>query len=149
MIVGIPKEIKNNENRIGMVPGGIQMLVSQGHKVYVQKGAGLGIGLGDHCFTEVGAEILPTIEDVYEKAEMIVKVKEPLAEERKLLKPKQLLFTFLHLAADEVLTKELMASGSTCVAYETIEAKNGTLPLLNPMSEVAGRMAVQIGAHYL
>jgi alanine dehydrogenase len=149
MIIGVPKEIKNNENRAGLVPGGVRQLVQDGHEVYVQKNLGIGIGISDEAYVEAGAKVLPTLADVFDKAEMIIKVKEPQKEELKLLKPKHILYTYLHLAADKDLTTGLMETGCTGVAYETIQDKNGSLPLLIPMSEVAGRMATQIGAAYL
>jgi len=149
MIIGVPKEIKNNENRVGMVPGGVRTLVSDGHTVYVQKNAGSGIGIADDEFEKAGAKILETAAEVFEKSTLIVKVKEPQAQEIAMLKPHHILYTYLHLAADLEQTKGLMNSGCTAVAYETIVAKDGSLPLLTPMSEVAGRMSVQIGASYL
>lgn len=149
MIIGVPKEIKNNENRAGLVPGGVRQLVQDGHQVFVQKNLGAGIGISDEAYIEVGAKVLPTIEEVFAKAELIVKVKEPQKEELKLLRPHHLLYTYLHLAADRALTTGLMETGCTGIAYETIQDKNNSLPLLIPMSEVAGRMATQIGAAYL
>lgn len=149
MKIGVPKEIKNNENRVGLVPGGVQQLVADGHDVYIQTGAGAGIGLDDQDFIDAGAKILPTLESVFETAEMIIKVKEPQPVEIALLKPHHILYTYLHLAADIELTKGLMNSGATCIAYETIEGPKGGLPLLMPMSEVAGKMATQVGASLL
>ncbi len=149
MLIGIPKEIKIAENRVGMVPSGVKQLVHDGNKVFVQAGAGMGIGITDQDYINAGATILPTLKDVYDAANMIIKVKEPQKEEVSLLKPKHILYTYLHLAADLQLTKALMETGSTCVAYETIQLEDGSLPLLTPMSEVAGRMATQIGASYL
>lgn len=149
MIIGVPKEIKNNENRAGLVPGGVKQLVLDGHEVYVQKNLGVGIGISDQAYIDAGAKVLPSINDVYEKCELIIKVKEPQKEELKLLKPHHLLYTYLHLAADKNLTTGLMETGCTAIAYETIQENNGSLPLLTPMSEVAGRMATQIGASYL
>lgn len=149
MKIGIPKEIKNNENRVGIVPGGVAQLVQDGHEVFVQSQAGQGINLTDADFENAGAQILPTLEAVFEQAEMIIKVKEPQPQEIALLKPHHLLYTYLHLAADKELTKGLMDSGATCVAYETIQLSSGALPLLTPMSEVAGRMSVQVGAYHL
>ncbi len=149
MIIGVPKEIKNNENRAGLVPGGVRQLVQDGHQVFVQKNLGIGIGISDEAYMEVGAKVLPTMNDVFEKAEMIIKVKEPQKEELKLLRPHHILYTYLHLAADKALTTGLMETGCTGVAYETIQDDNHSLPLLIPMSEVAGRMATQIGAAYL
>ena len=149
MKIGVPKEIKNNENRVGLVPGGVRQLVMDGHEVYVEKNAGLGIGIDDEMFINAGAKILDTLEDVFDTAQMIIKVKEPQPREIALLRPHHILYTYLHLAADTELTKGLMDSGSTCIAYETIQPDDGSLPLLTPMSEVAGRMATQIGAAYL
>jgi alanine dehydrogenase len=149
MIIGVPKEIKNNENRVGIVPGGVRTLVADGHTVYVQKNAGLGIGISDEEFIASGAKILDTAAEVFEKSTMIIKVKEPQAVEIAMLKPHHILYTYLHLAPDPEQTKGLMKSGCTAVAYETIQNLDGSLPLLVPMSEVAGRMSVQIGASYL
>ena len=149
MIVGIPKEIKNNENRVSMTPAGVRELVKRGHTVYVQHTAGENSGFPDAEYERAGAQILPTIEDVYAIAEMIVKVKEPIEPEYKLVKPGQLLFTYFHFASDRKLTDAMLQSGATCLAYETVEDKHGTLPLLIPMSEVAGRMSVQEGARFL
>lgn len=146
MKIAVPKEIKNNENRVGLVPSGVNQLVLDGHEVYIQKGAGLGIGITDEMYTEAGAKILPTLEDCFATGEMIIKVKEPQPVEIALLKPHHILYTYLHLAADKNLTEGLMESGSTCIAYETIQYPDGSLPLLVPMSEVAGRMATQVGA---
>jgi len=148
-IIGVPKEIKNNENREGLVQSGVRQLVADGHKVYVQKGAGENIGLTDWQYQEAGAHLLSSLEEVFEASTMIIKVKEPLKNEVALLRPKHLLYTYLHLAAEKSLTEGLMKSGCTAVAYETIQLPNGSLPLLVPMSEVAGRMATQIGAQYL
>lgn len=149
MKIGVPKEIKNNENRVGLVPAGVRQLVNDGHELYVQKDAGVGIGICDDEFIAAGAKILPSLESVFEKAEMIIKVKEPQPVEIALLRPHHLLYTYLHLAADKELTEGLMKTGATCVAYETIQNPDGSLPLLVPMSEVAGRMATQVGATYL
>lgn len=149
MKIGVPKEIKNNENRVGLVPGGVTALVKDGHEVFVETNAGVGIGLSDQDFIEAGAKILPTLEDVFDQAEMIIKVKEPQPREIACLKPKHLLYTYLHLASSKELTEGLMNSGATCIAYETIQLPNGSLPLLMPMSEVAGRMSVQVGASHL
>lgn len=149
MIVGIPKEIKNNENRVSMTPAGVRELVKRGHTVYVQHTAGENSGFPDAEYEKAGAHILPTIEDVYAIAEMIVKVKEPIEPEYKLIRPGQLLFTYFHFASDRTLTDAMLQSGATCLAYETVEDKQGTLPLLIPMSEVAGRMSVQEGARFL
>jgi alanine dehydrogenase len=149
MIVGVPAEIKDNENRIAMVPGGVAQLVAQGHTVLVQKDGGLGSGFTDEEYAERGAEIIDGPAAIFERADMIVKVKEPQASEWAMMREGQLVFTYFHFAADEELTRECMKTGATCIAYETIEDKHGHLPLLTPMSEVAGRMAAQIGAHYL
>lgn len=149
MIIGIPKEIKNNENRVGMTPAGVKELVAHGHKVYVQATAGNGSGFADEQYRAAGADILPDITDVYAAADMIIKVKEPIAPEYPLVRPGQLVFTYFHFACDRALTDAMLASGATCVAYETVTDRQGTLPLLTPMSEVAGRMAVQEGARFL
>ncbi|SNS67811.1 L-alanine dehydrogenase [Belliella buryatensis] len=149
MIIGVPKEIKNNENRVALTPAGAKELVKRGHSVYVQHTAGEGSGFTDDQYTEAGAAILPTIEDVYAIAEMIMKVKEPIEPEYKLIKEDQLLFTYFHFASYEPLTKAMVASKSVCLAYETVEKADRSLPLLVPMSEVAGRMAIQKGANYL
>ena len=149
MIIGIPKEIKNNENRVGMTPAGVSELVLHGHKVYVQHTAGNGSGFGDDEYVAAGAEILPDIADVYAIAEMIVKVKEPIAPEYPLIKENQLIFTYFHFASDRQLTEAMVASKAVCLAYETVEPDDHTLPLLIPMSEVAGRMSVQEGARFL
>jgi alanine dehydrogenase len=149
MKVGVPKEIKNNENRVGLVPSSVHELTHHGHEVLVETKAGIGAGLTDAEFAEAGARIVATAEEVFDKAEMIVKVKEPQAVERARLKAGQVLFTYLHLAPDPDQTHDLIKSGVTAIAYETVTAPNGSLPLLTPMSEVAGRMAVQVGAHYL
>jgi alanine dehydrogenase len=149
MIIGVPTEIKNNENRIALTPGGALELTKRGHAVYVQKGGGIGSGFSDEMYIEAGAQILDTIEEVYGIAEMIMKVKEPIEPEYKLIKKDQLVFTYFHFASHEPLTKAMVDSGATCIAYETVELEDGSLPLLVPMSEVAGRMAVQQGAKYL
>ncbi len=149
MKIGVPKEIKNNENRVGMTPAGVAELVKHGHTVYVQHTAGENSGFPDEQYVAVGAQILPTIEDVYATAEMIVKVKEPIEPEYKLIRKGQLLFTYFHFASDEPLTKAMIESGAICLAYETVQLPNRTLPLLIPMSEVAGRMAAINGAYYL
>ncbi len=149
MKIGVPKEIKNNENRVGLVPGGARQLIADGNEVYIETNAGIGIGIPDDEYERVGCKILPSLEAVFETAEMIIKVKEPQPREIALLRPHHILYTYLHLAADRELTTGLMESGSTCIAYETIQAPDGSLPLLTPMSEVAGRMATQIGASYL
>jgi alanine dehydrogenase len=149
MLVGVPKEIKDNEFRVGMTPAAVAELVHHGHQVVVEKAAGLGSGSPDEEYVRAGAQIADRAADVFAPAEMIVKVKEPLAEERKLLRRGQILFTYLHLAPDLEQTRDLMASGATCIAYETVPGPQGGLPLLTPMSEVAGRLAPQVGAHAL
>ena len=149
MIIGVPKEIKNNENRVGMTPAGVQEMTKHGHTVYVQAGAGVNSGFSDDAYIAAGAKILPTIEDVYAIAEMIVKVKEPIASEYALVRRGQLVFTYFHFASSEPLTKAMVESGAVCCAYETVERKDRSLPLLVPMSEVAGRMAVQEGCYFL
>jgi len=149
MIVGVPKEIKNKENRVGMVVAGVRALTHAGHKVLIQHNAGQGVGISDDDYRKAGATIIETAKEVYDKADMIVKVKEPLPEEYPLLRENQILYTYLHLAADERLTKALMERKIVGIAYETIQPTDGSLPLLAPMSAVAGRMATQIGATYL
>ena len=149
MKVGIPKEIKNNESRVGMTPAGVFELTKKNHTVYVQSTAGEGSGFFDADYIKVGATILPTIEEVYSQSEMIVKVKEPIASEYPLIKENQIVFTYFHFASCEPLTNAMIESKSICIAYETVEDSEGTLPLLTPMSEVAGRMAIQQGAKYL
>ena len=149
MIIGVPKEIKNNENRVGMTPGGVSELIKRGHTVYVQHTAGENSGFSDQEYESVGAKILPTIEEVYAIAEMIVKVKEPIAPEYKLIKKDQLLFTYFHFASEEELTHAMIETGAVCLAYETVERPDRSLPLLVPMSEVAGRMSTQEGARFL
>lgn len=149
MIIGIPKEIKNNENRVALTPAGAKELVKRGHTVYIQHTAGENSGFPDSAYVEAGAQILPSISDVYQTAEMIVKVKEPIASEYSLVRKGQLVFTYFHFASDEKLTLAMMDSGSICLAYETVENPDGTLPLLIPMSEVAGRMSIQEGARFL
>ena len=149
MRVGVPKEIKNHEYRVGLIPSSVLELVHHGHEVIVQQGAGLGAGLSDADYIAAGAKIIETADEIFASADMIVKVKEPLAEERKKLRPGQILFTYLHLAPDAPQTRDLIDSGAICIAYETVTAANGSLPLLTPMSEVAGRLAPQVGAHSL
>lgn len=149
MIIGVPKEIKNNENRVGMTPSGVQEMTKNGHVVYVQATAGVNSGFSDDAYTAAGAKILPTIEEVYASAEMIVKVKEPIECEYKLVRKGQLVFTYFHFASSEPLTKAMIESGAVCCAYETVERKDRSLPLLIPMSEVAGRMATQEGCYFL
>jgi len=149
MRVGVPKEIKVLENRVGLTPASVHELVTHGHDVVVESNAGQGIGLDDAAYREAGATIAASVDELFAVADMIVKVKEPQAQERKRLRPGQILFTYLHLAPDPEQTKDLVASGAICIAYETVTADTGGLPLLAPMSEVAGRMAVQAGAHFL
>ncbi len=149
MTVGVPKEIKNNENRVAVTPAGVKELVAHGHKVYVQSTAGVGSGFSDDEYAAAGAEMLPDIESVYATADMIIKVKEPIEPEYKLVRKGQLLFTYFHFASDLPLTKAMMQSGATCIAYETVQLPDRSLPLLIPMSEVAGRMSVQEGARFL
>ena len=149
MTVGIPKEIKNNENRVGMTPSGVAELVRRGHQVFVQHTAGEGSGFSDEAYVKVGAQILPAIEDVYAQADMIVKVKEPIEPEYPLVRKGQVVFTYFHFACEEELTHAMLKSGAICIAYETVERDDHSLPLLIPMSEVAGRMAAQNGAYYL
>jgi alanine dehydrogenase len=149
MLVGVPKEIKDNEYRVGLVPSTVRELAEKGHQVLVETGAGLGAGVPDADYSAAGAEIAKDADAVFSRAELIVKVKEPLAVERKKLRRGQVLFTYLHLAPDRAQTEELLASGVTAIAYETVTSPQGTLPLLTPMSEVAGRMAPHVGAHCL
>ncbi|WP_404713380.1 alanine dehydrogenase [Sphingomonas sp. MMS24-J13] len=149
MRIGVPKEIKNHEYRVGLTPPSVAELVASGHDVVVETGAGKGIDFEDADYVEAGATILPNADAVFDAAEMIVKVKEPQPIEIARLKQHHLLFTYLHLAADKPQAEGLMKSGATCIAYETVTARDGSLPLLKPMSEVAGRMSIQVGAHYL
>ena len=149
MIVGILKEIKALENRVSMTPSGVEMMVMKQHTVLVEKGAGLGSGFGDEAYADAGAQIVSDAKQIYARAEMVMHVKEPLPSEYALIRPGQIVFTYLHLAASEELTRALIASKSVCIAYETIQKPDGSLPLLTPMSEVAGRMAIQEGAKYL
>lgn len=149
MIIGVPKELKQGENRVAMTPAGVEELTAAGHELIVQRGAGVGSGIPDEQYEAAGATVVDETGDVYERAEMIVKVKEPEPHELVWLRPKQILFTYLHLAAHPEVTRALAEAGVTGIAYETVQLPDGTLPLLTPMSEVAGRMAVQIGAHYL
>lgn len=149
MKIGIPKEIKNNENRVGCTPAGVKELVSNGHTLYVQHTAGEGSGFSDEEYKAAGATILPTIEEVYATADMIIKVKEPIEPEYKLIRKGQLLFTYFHFASDRALLDAMLASGATCIAYETVTDRDHRLPLLVPMSEVAGRMSIQEGARFL
>ncbi|MDE7396842.1 MAG: alanine dehydrogenase [Muribaculum sp.] len=149
MKIGVPKEIKNNENRVGLTPAGVKELVKRGHTLYVQASAGINSGFGDDEYIAAGAEMLPTIEDVYATADMIIKVKEPIEPEYKLVRPGQVLFTYFHFASDRPLTDAMLQSGAVCIAYETVQLPDRSLPLLIPMSEVAGRMSVQEGARFL
>lgn len=149
MIIGVPKEIKTNENRIALVPAGAELLVSEGHTVYVEEGAGEGSGFTNEDYLAVGAKLLPTADEVWAKAEMIMKVKEPIAVEWPKMRRGQIIYTYFHFAASEELTRAVIDSGAIAVAYETVQLPSGELPLLTPMSEVAGRMAVQEGAKYL
>jgi alanine dehydrogenase len=149
MLIGVPKEIKVLENRVGMVPGSVREAVAHGHEVVVEHNAGQGIGMDDDAYRRAGARVAATAAEVFAQAEMIVKVKEPQASERAMLRHGQVLFTYLHLAPDPEQAKDLIASNAVCIAYETVTSPSGGLPLLAPMSEVAGRMAVQAGAYYL
>jgi alanine dehydrogenase len=149
MLVGVPKEIKNHEYRVGLTPTSVNEMVRHGHKVMVETNAGSGIGSNDDDYKKAGATIIATPDEIFAKAEMIVKVKEPQAKERKMLREGQILYTYLHLAPDPEQTKDLVASGAICIAYETVTSARGGLPLLAPMSQVAGRMSVQSGAHCL
>ncbi len=149
MKVGIPKEIKNNESRVGMTPAGVHELVAHGHEVFVQHTAGENSGFADAAYEKAGATIVPTIEDTYAVADMIIKVKEPIEPEYPLVKPGQLVFTYFHFACDRPLTEAMIKSRGVCLAYETVQLPNRSLPLLIPMSEVAGRMATINGAYYL
>ena len=149
MRVGVPKEIKVHEYRVGLTPASVAELVAHGHEVLVETQAGSGIDCPDKAYEKAGATILPTAADVFAKSDMIVKVKEPQPQEIAMLEPRHLLFTYLHLAADKPQAEGLMKSGATCIAYETVTSRTGALPLLKPMSEVAGRMSIQVGAHYL
>ncbi len=149
MLIGVPKEIKNHEYRVGMVPSSVRECVHHGHRVIIEKNAGAGVGSSDQDYIDAGAEILETAADVFARADMIVKVKEPQAAERKMLREGQILFTYLHLAPDPEQTKDLIDSGAVCIAYETVTDEHGGLPLLAPMSQVAGRMSIQAGAHCL
>ncbi|UYY78438.1 alanine dehydrogenase [Sphingomonas sp. R1] len=149
MRIGVPKEIKNHEYRVGLTPASVAELVHAGHSVLVETNAGMGIDFDDAAYTAVGAQIAPDAAAVFANSDMIVKVKEPQPQEIALLEPRHLLFTYLHLAADKPQAEGLMASGATCIAYETVTSNSGALPLLKPMSEVAGRMSVQVASHYL
>lgn len=149
MIIGVPKEVKNNENRVALTPAGTQELVKRGHTVLIQSNAGSGSGFADDSYAKAGATLLDKAADVFDRAEMIMKVKEPVEQEYKLIRKDQLVFTYFHFASLEPLTRAMIESGAVCLAYETVEKPDGSLPLLIPMSEVAGRMAIQEGAKYL
>jgi len=149
MIIGTPKETKNQEFRVGLTPAGVHSLVQAGHTVYIETHAGVGSGFSNEQYQQAGASILATPQEVYSKSDMIVKVKEPLAAEYSLIKENQIVFTYFHFAASKSLMDAMIASKGICIAYETVEAEDKSLPLLTPMSEVAGRMAVQVGAYYL
>lgn len=149
MLIGVPREIKPHEHRVGLVPSSVRELVAHGHQVVVEANAGAGIGIDDEAYREVGASIVPTAEEIFALAEMVVKVKEPVPSEYRLVREEQILFTYLHLAADLPQTEALLQSGCVAIAYETVTDSRGRLPLLAPMSEVAGRMSVQVGAHLL
>ncbi len=149
MLIGVPKEIKNHEYRVGMTPASVRELIAHGHAIMVETKAGAGIGIDDHAYQAAGAEIVSNAQAIFERAEMIVKVKEPQANECALLRPEQVLFTYLHLAPDPQQAQLLIASGCVAIAYETVTDSQGGLPLLAPMSEVAGRMSIQAGAHCL
>ena len=149
MIIGVPKEIKTNENRVALVPAGAEALTADGHTVLVEAGAGEGSGFADDAYRTAGAQLVPKVDDLWKKAEMILKVKEPIKLEWPRIRKGQVLFTYFHFAADEALTKAIVDTGCIAIAYETVQLDSGELPLLTPMSEVAGRMAVQEGAKYL
>jgi alanine dehydrogenase len=149
MLVGVPREIKNHEYRVGLTPAGVRELTSAGHEVLIERDAGTEIGLTDSDYRQAGAEIVDSAASIFARSELLIKVKEPLAEERQQLRPEQILFTYLHLAPDEAQTKDLVDSGASCIAYETVTDNEGGLPLLAPMSEVAGRMSIQAAAHAL
>ncbi|MAW07901.1 MAG: alanine dehydrogenase [Halobacteriovoraceae bacterium] len=149
MIIGVPKEIKIKENRVGLVPGGVRQLVNDGHQVFVENNAGLGIGISNDEYVVAGAEILATAADIFDRCEMIIKVKEPQPSEVDMINEKHIIYTYLHLAAEKDLTEGLMSTGCTAIAYETIQNSDHSLPLLVPMSEVAGKMSTQVGANHL
>jgi len=149
MIIGVPREIKTNENRVALIPAGTEILISRGHKILVEQGAGFESGFTDDDYVNAGAEIVSTAREVFERADMIMKVKEPLPSEYDLIRKGQIVFTYFHFAASRELTDAMIKSNAVCIAYETVETLAGTLPLLIPMSEVAGRMAIQEGAKYL
>jgi alanine dehydrogenase len=149
MLIGVPKEIKNHEYRVGMAPASVREAIKHGHEVMVESNAGEGIGVSDGEYAKIGAEVIDSAEEIFARAEMVVKVKEPQAGERAMLREDQILFTYLHLAPDPEQTTDLVASGAVCIAYETVTSPHGGLPLLAPMSKVAGRMAIQAGAYCL
>lgn len=149
MKIGVPKEIKQSENRVALTPSGVTALVRHGHQVYIQSSAGEGTGFHDDLYADAGATILPTIEDVYATGDMIIKVKEPIEKEYNLVRKGQILYTYFHFASHQPLTEAMVKSGAICIAYETVQNADGSLPLLVPMSEVAGRMSIQNGAKYL
>ncbi|MCX7992452.1 MAG: alanine dehydrogenase, partial [Fimbriimonadales bacterium] len=149
MIIGVPKEVKDSEYRVAMVPAGVEILTKAGHTVLIETSAGKGTGISDEEYAQAGARIVPDAQTVYAEADMVVKVKEPLPQEYPLIRPGQVIFTYFHFAADEGLTRAMMQSGAVCIAYETLQMDDGSLPLLIPMSEIAGRMAIQEGAKYL
>src|SRR5690625_4411102 len=149
MIIGVPKEIKSDESRVAMQPGGVMVMKRNGHEVLIQKGAGVGSGFTDEMYVDAGATILNDVEELWQRAEMIMKVKEPMPKEYGYMREGQIIFTFFHFAASEELTKAVVKAKSVAIAYETVEAADGSLPLLIPMSEVAGRMAAQEGAVFL
>src|SRR3990172_4222853 len=149
MLVGVPREIKNHEYRVGLTPQSVRALVARGHAVLVERNAGVGIGASDGEYREAGAAVVDTAEEIYARTELIVKVKEPQEAERRALRPGQVLFAYLHLAPDPEQAKDLVASDAVAIAYETVTSEKGGLPLLAPMSEVAGRMSIQVAAHYL
>ena len=149
MLIGVPKEIKNHEYRVGLTPSSVMELAKHGHQVMIERNAGAGVDFSDDQYLVAGAEIVTTAEEIFARSDMIIKVKEPQPQECKMLRAGQILYTYLHLAPDPDQTKLLVESGATCVAYETVTDADGGLPLLAPMSEVAGRMSVQAGAHHL
>lgn len=149
MIIGVPKEIKNNEYRVGLTPGNVHQLTNAGHEILIESGAGVGVGFDDNAYQMAGGRLVESASEIFDRVEMVVKVKEPQQIERQMLKPGQLLFTYLHLAPDALQTVELLKSEAIAIAYETVTSPSGRLPLLAPMSEVAGRMAIQAAAHHL
>lgn len=149
MIIGVPKEIKQDEYRVAMLPVGVEELTRRGHQVLIEQGAGLGSGIADHVYLENGAELIPASQEIFSRADLIVKVKEPMASEWSMIRAGQIVFTYFHFAADRALTEAILATGCTAIAYETLAEDSGRLPLLTPMSEVAGRMSIQEGAKYL